>query len=191
MAERKEDFLTYQFKAGSVDAYKTIFNQNYKPLCSFAKKYVLELAAAEDIIQELFVKFWDQRKEIYLKTSVKSYLYQSARNECINYLKHKCVEEKYKMHVTNVSRDSFFHDKLEEEEVNQLVYKTIQSLPPRCKQIFELSRFDGKSFDDIAQELSISKNTIKNQLVSALKQIRRVLEKNEIIFLVTFLSRFL
>jgi RNA polymerase sigma-70 factor (ECF subfamily) len=95
------------------------------------------------------------------------------------------------MHITNASTDSFFHDKIEEEEINQLIYKTIQSLPPRCKQIFELSRFEEKSFEEISQELSISKNTIKNQLVSALKQIRQVLEKNEILILAAFLSRFL
>lgn len=191
MAEKKEDLLTYQFKAGSVDAYKAIFDQYYKPLCSFAKKYVLELAVAEDIIQELLVNFWEQRNKIYLKNSVKSYLFQSARNECLNYLKHQSVEEKYRMHVTNVSSDSFFHDRLEEEEVNRLIYQTIRTLPPRCRQVFELSRFEGKSFDEIAQELSISKNTIKNQLVSALKQIRQVLEKNEIIILAAIFSELL
>jgi RNA polymerase sigma-70 factor (ECF subfamily) len=179
MAERKEDFLTYQFKAGSVDAFKSIFNQYYKPLCSFARKYVFDLAVAEDIIQELFVKFWEQRNEIQLKTSAKSYLFQSARNECLNYLKHQHVKEKYKTHVSIVSTDSFFHDSLEEEEINQLVYRTIQSLPSRRKQIFEMSRFEGKSIEEIARELSISRNTIKNQLVKALKQIRQVLEKNE------------
>ncbi len=191
MGERKHEFLTYQFKDGSVDAYKTLFNLYYKPLCSFAKKYVLDLAVAEDIVQELFVKFWEQRQEVQVETSVKSYFFQSVRNECLNYLKHQGVKEKYKMHVESVSTDNFFHDKLEEEEINQLVYQTIQSLPPRCKQIFELSRFDGKTFEEISLELSISKNTIKNQLVSALKHIRQVLEKNEVILLIAYFFRFL
>ena len=191
MKERKEDFLTHQFKTGSVDAYKTIFNLYYKPLCSFARKYVLDLPIAEDIIQELFVRFWEQRNEIQLTTSIKFYFFQSARNECLNYLKHQGVKEKYRAHILNVSTDDFFHDKLEEEDINQLIYQTIQSLPPRCKQIFELSRFEGKSFEEIAQELSISRNTIKNQLVNALKQIRRVLEKNEILFLFFIFSRLL
>lgn len=179
MAERNEYFLTYRFKAGSVDAYKNIFDLYYKPLCLFAKKYVLDLAIAEDIIQELFMKFWELRNEIQLKTSVKSYLFQSARNECLNYLKHQNVQEKYKRHIANVSTDSFFHDQLEEEEVNRLVYEAIRSLPPRCRQIFELSRFEGESFGEIAHELSVSENTVKNQLVHALKLIRQVLEKYE------------
>jgi RNA polymerase sigma-70 factor (ECF subfamily) len=191
MAERKHEFLTYQFKAGSVDAYKTLFNLYYKPLCSFAKKYVLDLAVAEDIVQELFVKFWEQRKEVQLETSVKSYFFQSVRNECLNYLKHQGVKEKYKMHIESASTDNFFYDKLEEEEINQLVYQTIQSLPPRCKQIFELSRFEGKTFEEISLELSISKNTIKNQLVRALKHIRQVLEKNEILLLIAYFFRLL
>lgn len=190
MAKRKHEFLTYQFKAGSVDAYKTIFNLYYKPLCSFAKKYVLDLAVAEDIVQELFVKFWEQRKEVQLEISVRSYFFQSVRNECLNYLKHQGVKEKYRMHIENASTDNFFYDKLEEEEINQLVYQTIQSLPPRCKQIFELSRFEGKTFEEISQELSISKNTIKNQLVRALTHIRQVLEKNEILLLIAYLLGF-
>lgn len=186
MGERKHEFLTYQFKAGSVDAYKTLFNLYYRPLCSFAKKYVLDLAVAEDIVQELFVKFWEQRQEVQVETSVKSYFFQSVRNECLNYLKHQGVKEKYKIHIESVSSDNFFHNKLEEEEINQLVYQTIQSLPPRCKQIFELSRFEGKTFEEISLELSISKNTIKNQLVRALKHIRQVLEKNEILLLIAY-----
>jgi RNA polymerase sigma-70 factor (ECF subfamily) len=160
------------------DAYKNIFELYYKPLCSFAKKYVLDLAIAEDIIQELFVKFWEQRSEIRLKTSVKSYLFRSARNECLNYLKHQHVRKKFVMHLMNASTDSSFHDQLEEEDINHLIYNTVKSLPPRCKQIFELSRFEGRSFEDIARELSISENTIKNQLVRALRLIRQVLEKN-------------
>jgi RNA polymerase sigma-70 factor (ECF subfamily) len=191
MANQKEDFLTHQFNAGSVDAYKNIFELYYRPLCSFAKKYVLDLAIAEDIVQDLFVKLWEQRNNILLKTSAKSYLFQSVKNECLNYLKHQNVQESYKTHIANVSTDDFFHDKLEEEEVNLLVFRTIQSLPPRCRKIFELSRFEGKSFEEIAQELSISKNTIKNQLVNALKHIRQVLEKNEILLLIAFFSRFL
>lgn len=188
MAERNERFLTYRFKTGSVTAYKNIFDLYYKPLCSFAKKYVPDTAVAEDIIQELFVKFWEQRNEIRFKTSVKSYLFQAARNECLNYLKHQHVKEKYAIHIKHVSADSFFYDQLEEEEINQLIYKAILSLPPRCKQIFEMSRFEGKSFEEIAQELSISRNTIKNQLVSALKQIRLALEKNMILFLIFLLK---
>jgi RNA polymerase sigma-70 factor (ECF subfamily) len=191
MANQKEDFLTHQFNAGSVDAYKNIFELYYRPLCSFAKKYVLDLAIAEDIVQDLFVKLWEQRNNILLKTSAKSYLFQSVKNECLNYLKHQNVQESYKTHIANVSTDDFFHDKLEEEEVNLLVFRTIQSLPPRCRKIFELSRFEGKSFEEIAQELSISKNTIKNQLVNALKHIRQVLEKNEILLLIAFFSKFL
>jgi RNA polymerase sigma-70 factor (ECF subfamily) len=190
MAERKDEFLTNQLQTGSVDAYKTLFNLYYKPLCSFAKKYVLDLAVAEDIVQELFVRFWEQWKEVQLETSVRSYFFQSVRNECLNYLKHQGVNEKYKMHIENASTDIFFYDKLEEEEINQLVYQTIQTLPPRCKQIFELSRFEGKTFEEISLELSISKNTIKNQLVRALKHIRQVLEKNEILLLITYFLGF-
>ncbi len=191
MIKRKEDFLTYQIRADSVDAYKTLFDLYYKPLCSFANKYVLDLAVAEDIVQELFVRFWEQRKELQLKSSVKSYFFQSVRNECLNYLKHQGVEERYKAHFKNAATEDFFYDKLEEEEINQLIYQAIHALPARCKQIFELSRFEGKSFEEIALALSISKNTVKNQLVSALKCIRQVLEKNEILLLITFISKFL
>jgi RNA polymerase sigma-70 factor (ECF subfamily) len=189
MAEREEDLLMHRFKSGSVEAYKIIFDQYYKPLCSFAKKYVLDLAVAEDIVQDLFVRFWEQRNEFQLRASAKSYLFQAARNECLNYLKHQNVKEKYRQHIMNVSTDSFFHDKLEEEEINQMVYEVIRSLPPRCRQIFELSRFEGKTFDEIAQELSVSKNTIKNQLVSALRQIRQSLEKNGIFILAAIFLR--
>lgn len=189
MKNKNEKFCISRLKSGAGDTYKTIFDLYYKPLCSFAKKYVTDLQLAEDIIQDLFLKLWEQRRDITIKSSLRSYLFQSARNECLNYLKHQAVTEKYKEHLSHVQAGEFFLDSMEEEEINQLIYKTIRSLPPRCRQVFEMSRFEGKSFEAIASELSISKNTIKNQLVDALKQIRETLEKNGISVLLFFFKK--
>ncbi len=183
MAETKMDFQSSRSHSISAIEFKELFDQYYKPLCSFANKYLLDLSVAEDIIQELFVKFWEQRETTQLTISAKSYLFQAAKNECLNYIKHQAVQAKYKKHLAYVSTDSFFYDSMEKEEINHLIYQTIQTLPPRCKQIFEMSRFEDKTFDEIASELDISRNTIKNQLVSALKKIRSVLEQNEILVL--------
>lgn len=187
MSDKKEDLLISQYKVDSVEAFKVLFDIYYKPLCLFAKRYVLDIAVAEDIVQELFVKFWEQRNLILITTSVKSYLYHTARNECLNYIKHQSVEEKYRSHILQFNNEDFFHDLLEEEEINLLIYRSIQSLPPRCRQVFEMSRFDGKSFDEISEKLLISRNTVKNQLVNALRCIRKALEEYEVLLLIVFL----
>jgi len=182
-----EDYLTHQFKTDPGGSFRTVFDELYKPLCAFALNYVPDAVEAEDIIQDLFVKLWEQRNHIVFNTSIKAYLFQSARNGCLNYIKHKSVESKYLEHYVKVSPDSFYENALEVEETRRLLNKAVESLPPRCRQIFELSRFAGKSIDEISELLSLSKNTIKNQLVSALKRIRTTIELNELlIFILLF-----
>lgn len=182
-----EDFLTCQFKSDPERVYKIVFDELYKPLCSFAKKYILDLDEAEDIIQNLFLRLWEQR-DIDFKTSIKSYLFQSARNECLNYIKHRLVEDKYKDHLLKVYSDAFYESAMEEEEINKIIYDAIQNLPSRCRQIFELSRIEEKSIDEISKKLSLSTSTVKNQLVTALKRIRSDLEKYEILIITIIIT---
>jgi len=186
-----ERILIMQIKKGDQNSFKIVFLRFYKLLTSFSAKITMDINVAEDIVQELFIKLWTNRDNLEIRGSLLSYLYRSARNESINYLKHKKVEEKYQIYINRFSSEEAFRDLIEEEEFHNQLYSAYKLLPPRCKQIFELSRIQEKSHEEIASLLSISKNTVKNQIVYALKIIRSELEKYEGLLIISLIIKLL
>jgi RNA polymerase sigma-70 factor (ECF subfamily) len=158
-------------------------------LCHFAERYGLSFDVAEDLVQDLFARLWENRKSTVITTSIKSYLFQSTRNQCLNYLKHDEVQKKFRDYTLHVHTDRFYNDAIIEEELNYAIYQAIDNLPPQCREILKLSRFDGKSHDEIAAKMGITKKTINNQLGKAFKLIKKYLIDNEILifcFLILF-----
>lgn len=186
MSESFENTLVVQIKDGKILAFQFVFERFYKPLCSFAKNFTEDVDIAEDIVQEFFVRFWEKRKTIVINGSLKAYLFQCVRNDCLNFIKQQKVKTKYQDYYKKLHSESFFQDTMEVEELKIQIYNAIDQLPPRCKQIFELNRSCNLTHEQIAEQLKISKNTVKNQIVFALKQIRGQLDKVD--FLILFFS---
>lgn len=136
-------------------------------------KYLSNQVAVEDIVQEIFVKLWEKREQLSIDTSLKSYLFQSAHNSCLNFLKHLEVEKKYSIDINHFASTKIDHDTLVEEELNLRLYSSIESLPEKCRLVFKLSRFEGLKQQEIANKLGISVKTVKNHIGKALKIIRK------------------
>ncbi len=165
-----------KIKKGNEEAIDYIFNTYYTSLCIFANKYVENIDVAEDIVQELFIKIWEKREQLNINTSLKSYLFQSVNNSCLNHLKHLKIRDNYKKQINYCKTDEFNNDILVEEELNLRIYNSIESLPKKCKIIFKLSRFKGLKHKEIAENLSISIKTVKVQIGKALKILRHDLQ---------------
>lgn len=180
-----KDILIEISKGNSV-VFKELFQEYYSVLCHFSERYVLDLAIAEDIVQEIFTKLWERKEGVVINTSIKSYLFQTTKNYSLNYIKHNAAQKKYEAHKKYVSKDSFFYEAMEAEEINLFVYKAMDLLPPKCRQIFQMNLFEDKTHDEIAVEMGITKKTVYNQLGKALKIIREYLVDNEIV--ISFLS---
>ncbi|MCK4662056.1 MAG: RNA polymerase sigma-70 factor [Bacteroidales bacterium] len=161
-----------RIKNGDVKAFDYIFDSYYTGLCVFANKYVEDIDVAEDIVQELFIKIWEKREKLNINNSLKSYLFQSVNNSCLNHLKHLKIRDNYKKHISCHETYELHHDTLIEEELNLRIYNSIESLPKKCKIIFKLSRFDGLKHKEIAEKLKISIKTVKVQIGKALKTLR-------------------
>jgi len=181
--KQHDRYVLAEIRKGNVYPFQNIFQQHYPMLCNFAERYVLDINIAEDLVQDLFVKLWENRETIIITTGIKSYLFQSVRNLCLNYLKHDKVHKKFEEHSKHVYSDNFYSDALEEEELAFIIHQAIQNLPPKCREIFEKSRFEEKSHDEISAEMGITKKTINNQLWKALKLVRDHLADNEIIMI--------
>ncbi len=161
-----------RIKNGDEKAFDDIFDTYYAGLCVFANKYVEDIDLAEDIVQELFIKIWIKREQLNINNSLRSYLFQSVNNSCLNHLKHLKIRDNYKKHISSYKTDELHYDTLVEKELNLRIYNSIESLPEKRKIIFKLSRFGGLKYKEIAEKRKISIKTVKVQIGKALKTLR-------------------
>ena len=180
--EDSEKNLIKGLRAGHEDVYALLFNKYYRPLTVFATTYVNNLEPAREIVQDLFVSLYENRKSILIATSLKSYLYQSVKNRCLNYLKHLAVERK---HIDKAVLEKELSEDLEarilETELEYKIFEIISELPPKCQQIFKMSRVQGLKNKEIAEKNAISIRTVETQISMALKALRENLGKEYLI----------
>ena len=159
--------------------FKKLFETYYKELIRFAIKHVRSPEVAEGIVQEVFLYLWEKRKEINLKSSLKSYLFAATRYQAIYFFREKDRTPKLN-EITSGADVSSSDDAqllLEFLEVENDLLKAVDALPPKCKQIYQLSREEGLTYKQIAEKLHISVKTVENQILIALKRIRLALAK--------------
>ena len=172
----KEEIFIEQINLKRREAYHELFRRFYRSLVIFALKYIDEQGEAEDIVQELFVSVWEKEEKFMSYASFRVFLYNAVRNACLNRIKHKKVEEKYaayrQLHPENPELDDY---DIMEEEIYRWLFKTIDELPPRCKEIF-LLHLDGKKNEEIAAQLKITLLTVKTQKKKALRYIREKMQ---------------
>ncbi|WP_161808329.1 RNA polymerase sigma factor [Zhouia amylolytica] len=169
--------LITDFKKGNVEAYKEIYLTYYQELCIYACSYTNNHFAAEDLVQNVLLKFWENRTTININIALKSYLYKSVHNSFIDgYRKEKNHKEslealRYKLLIDAIEERTDVQD-------NRLAIlrEGIEELPQRCKEIFVMSKFEGMSYKQIAENLNISVNTVENQIGKAFKILRSKLK---------------
>jgi len=155
----------------SLPQFEDLFRSQYSDLCAVANKYLQDLDAAEEVVQSVFVKFWEGRESLQIKQSIKGYLFTAVKNNCLNQIKHLKIKEEYKAHNQReiALEESQFDGELEGSELADKIQESIDKLPDARKQIFILSRYEGLKYKEIAEKLNISIKTVENQMGSALK----------------------
>ena len=173
-----ENTIIQKIQAGDKSAYEELFRSLYSHLCNFAFQFLKEQAASEEVVQEMFFKLWEKREELNINSSIKSYLFSSVRNHCLNQIKHLEIRNSYKIHNEQQIQHSEQqeYDVAVEHELQEKIEIAIQSLPPERQKIFKLSRFEGKKYREIAEELSLSVKTVEAQMSKALKFMREELK---------------
>ncbi len=156
--------------------FELVFRSYYEQLCFFAMRYVGEEAIAEEMVQDTFASVWRKSSQIDVRTTPKSYLYGSVRNNCLNYIKHQKVKQAY-LEYSSMTVNSPVQDFLELDELQAKIDGALDCLPTKCREVFELSRFEGKKYKEIADELGISIKTVEHQMGKALKVMRDQLKE--------------
>jgi RNA polymerase sigma-70 factor (ECF subfamily) len=166
--------LKTNFANINISDFESIFKEHYPELCGFANKFLRDLDAAEEIVQSIFVKLWENRSEITVGNNVRSYLFSAVRNGCLNQIKHLKIKEEYKAYnQREINQNAYYIDKeIEASELELKINASIASLPEKRKKIFMLSRYEGLKYKEIAEKLNISVKTVEHQMGSAIKQLR-------------------
>ena len=175
-------------RSGSVGAFERFFKAHYQPLCGFALSYVKDPDAAEDVVQQTFFTIWQKRENLTLSQSLKSYVYTSVRNTCLNKIKAQKVRDDFGAESLRQADEADAQDPLHAMELSERIQQAIDTMPPERQKIFLLSRHEGLKYKEIAEQLGKSIKTVENQMGKALKYMRE--ELADFLALVIFLNFF-
>ena len=162
--------------------FDSIYVNNFSRLFLFAKEYVLFDEEAENIVQDIFLMLWEKKDILRVDVSLTAYLFTLVKNKCIDFLRHRMVEQIYseniqqeyneELNVKLFALESFDHNFSSEEQIEILLRNAIDKLPERCRLIFIKSRIEGKRNREIANELNLTVSTVENQMTIALRKLR-------------------
>lgn len=168
----------------NIKEFELIFKEYYNPLVNFVNRYLNNFENSKEVIQMTFVKVWDNRMNLTIKTSVKSYLYQSAKNTMIDYLrKNKNIQNA--VELENSIAINFTDDQSENLDpyiIKQAVDKVLKDLKPKSKEIFSLNKFEGLTYEEIADYLKISKRSVEDNIAKILKHLKEELKNHPELF---------
>jgi RNA polymerase sigma-70 factor (ECF subfamily) len=169
-------------KTDGEKAIEFLFKEHYDYLCRTVYRVLPKPAIIEDLVQDVFFELWRKHETLNITTSIKAYLRRAAVNKTLNYIRSQRL--KLADPENTPEPESRFTEAEEQLEVNELqdrINKVVDSLPERCRMVFVLSRFEEKSYKEIAEELGISIKTVENQISKALKLLRKALDSFMII----------
>lgn len=170
-----EDIEAVTFKSEA--AFKALFETHYSELIRYACTLLKDSDEAEDIVQQVFVSFWEKRMELEVHTSARALLYRSVHNSCLNRLKQWQVRTKYAGEVKRQGTVINLNNELYRKELEVKIEAAISTLPEQCAKIFKMSRFDQLKYQEIADALGLSVKTVENQMGKALKLMREHLKE--------------
>ncbi len=182
-----DEHLLRDIRDGKIASFEVFFQNSYARLLNYAKLFIHDEEVASDMVQESFIHFWDKRNELRTGKSIESLIFTSVRNRCLNYLRDKNT---YNKHLENykieqgvdvqylVQYDFLGHEELSVEElIARELEISINKLPEKCRQVFLMSKQDGKKQKEIAEELGISQKAVEKHIATAKAKLKQSLEQ--------------
>jgi RNA polymerase sigma-70 factor (family 1) len=164
--------------------FSDIFRQHEHRLFTLALRLTKSEQTASDIIQEVFLKLWEQREGIYRINNMEAWLYRLTENKIIDFLRKAAADNRLKEKIwaglQQIMDETELH--IAAKEYNQIIQKAINELPPQRRLIYKLNKEEGLDYQQIADELQISRHTVKNQLFTAVQSVRRFITKSGKLF---------
>lgn len=174
---QQEYFVLSALKQDSQEAFSLLFRTYYTDLVLFCGNFIKDKSACEDIVQSIFLKLWNDRKIIQIETSLKSYLLKSVRNSCFDAFRHQEIVRQYESEYENSVLDCY-------DTENYMLYsdlydhlrRALGQVPEQYRRVFEMNRFEGLKYREIAKELNVSERTVEVRVGKALEILRKQLK---------------
>ncbi len=168
-----------RIRQGDKGQFESLFRTSYVSLVRYAKTIIRDHDSAEEIVQDLFFRLWQDREKLQIESSLNGYLFRAVHNRCLHRIEHERVVERH-------AREALYSQPGEAENPSEIIqYKELQSkiagiiarLPERCGRIFCMNRFEGLKYAEIAEKLSVSVKTVEANMGKALKEFRKALKE--------------
>lgn len=168
------------------NAYSILFDKYFERLFSFAVHVVFREDVANDIVQEIFIHLYEKSETLNYDDSLKSYLFNSVRNRCFNYLRDRKVEDRRLNLYTEACIWSENVELIEEDDVLQQVRRAMEGLPDKCREICHLRFFEGQKFEEIAEALGASESTVRVQVARGMEKMKQHFAASDIAVILYF-----
>jgi RNA polymerase sigma-70 factor (ECF subfamily) len=163
-------------REGSENSFQEIFDACYVNLCKYAFTMLKDMDEAEDIVQGVFLKYWEKKDSLTITHTVRSYLYKAVYNHCINQLEHQAIRKRFQEQSSLTAASDSQSPEVFPHELEERITDVINGLPEQCRLIFTMSRYQEMRYAEIAAKLEISVNTVENQVSKALRILRTQLK---------------
>jgi len=156
------------------ETFEQLFKTHFRCLYAYALTIVQDEIMAEELVQNMFCRLWEKKSQLEIHTSLKAYLYKTVYHDSLNYLKHQKVRAAHALYVVKHAETGIDNaaDKAEAGQLDAQIHQALSELPEQCRTIFQLSRYEGLKYHEIAQTLQLSVKTVENQMGKALKLLR-------------------
>ena len=169
-------------------AFEIIYKRYGESLAGFTASKLYNIEDSRDVVHDLFIKLWEERHQLEITGNLKSYLFAAVRYRIIDKIRKNITREEYSAMVQALANNHTpsFEDQLAAKELQQTINEALNTLSPKTKQIYQLSRVEHKTVTEIASLLNLSEQTVKNQLTMALNHLRATLRNSAAISLLVF-----
>lgn len=171
----EDKILFDEVKNRNLKVYEALFSSYYPQLVRFAEGYLFDKQECEDIVQNLFIYFWENARKLTLSLSVKAYLFQSVKNRCLNHLRDLHIHDRHNLLYLEAVLNQTDYAELNDPEIILQINAAIAQLPEQMAIIFKMKYLEDKKLSEIAQIKQITENTVKTQLSRAKGRLRKIL----------------
>ena len=170
-------------------ALSVLFDTYYEKLYLFAEKYIYDSDKAHDIVQDVFLKIWENAERLELTSSIQHYLFASVRNGCLNYLKSLQIDDRNNRKYAEAYIESQNVDMVDDEELLARVRQVLDELPEKCREVCLLRFVEGYKYAEIAVRLDMNENTVKAQLHRGMERLKQAFAAYDYVLVLCALGR--
>lgn len=185
LPELRPDIIT-GFRKGDPQAFASFFHLYYRPLCFFSDQLIKDMPESEDIVKECYIKLWYKHRDFDSAQNIKAFLYISARNSCLNFLRHLQVREashREMIYLESGREEEVVINHLIRTELLQQIYIEIEMMPEKRREVFKMAYLEGMKNSEIADLLDISVFTVKEHKGKALQQLRLTFSDKQLVLM--------